>query len=114
MRQSGVLAAAAVFALEHHRARLAEDHDHAQLLARGLEGVPGARVDPARVDTNIVNIELDGPSAEPVIARARELGVLISSIAPRCLRAVTHLDVSRADIDEAGERMARVLSAARG
>lgn len=108
MRQSGVLAAAALFALEHHRARLAEDHDHAQLLARGLEGVPGARVDPARVDTNIVNIELDGPSAEPVIARARELGVLISSIAPRFLRAVTHLDVSR----EAATRAAAALGAA--
>ncbi|MBI3207122.1 MAG: aminotransferase class I/II-fold pyridoxal phosphate-dependent enzyme [Myxococcales bacterium] len=108
MRQCGVLAAAALFAIDHHRARLTDDHEHAQLLARGLCNVRGARVDPRGVETNIVNIELDGPSAERVIARAKELGVLIGSIAPRFLRAVTHLDVSR----DAATRAAAALAAA--
>jgi len=113
MRQSGVLASAALFALEHNLERLAEDHSNAQALARGLTGVPGARVDPGAVESNIVNIELSGPSAENVIAAARNRGVLLGSIARNTLRAVTHLDVSRADCLVAAEALALAIEEAK-
>jgi threonine aldolase len=100
MRQAGILAAGALHALTHHRARLAEDHANARSLAEGMAHVPGARVDVGRVETNIVNIDVDAP-AEVVTAEARDLGLLVQATGPGRLRAVTHLDVSRADIPAA-------------
>ncbi len=100
MRQAGILAAGALHALAHHRARLAEDHANARALAEALSRAPGVRVDLASVETNLVNIDLDVP-ADAVARLAREAGVLINPSGPRRLRAVTHLDVSRADIDAA-------------
>jgi len=116
MRQSGILTAAARYALVHHRARLADDHANARQLAELLSG-PGPRgagifVDAFKVETNIVNIDLD-VAAAPVAEAARELGVLISATAPRRLRAVTHLDVSRAQIDEAATLLRRAVEACR-
>lgn len=108
MRQSGVLAAAALHALDENLPRLAEDHAKAQLLAQGLAGVEGCRVDARAVETNIVNIELVGPSADAVIALAKDKGVLVGSIARATLRAVTHLDVSL----EATKRAAALLAEA--
>ncbi len=100
MRQVGVLAAAGLYALEHHVERLAEDHDHARLLAEAC----GA--DPAGVETNIVVVDV--PDAGAVVRAAAEKGVLVSSLGPRTVRLVTHLDVSRAQAETA----ARVLKAA--
>jgi threonine aldolase len=97
MRQSGILAAAALHALAHHRARLAEDHANARILVESLDGVEGARVEPERVETNLVYIEVDAV-ADAVARAARERGLLISAAGPRLLRAVTHLDVSRAAV----------------
>jgi threonine aldolase len=108
MRQAGLLAAAAIHALDHHRARLKEDHAHARDLAASLSRVPGARVDVGGVETNIVNIDLDVPAAE-VVAEARALGVAIHASSPRRLRAVTHLDVSRDDIGRAAELVALAI-----
>lgn len=109
MRQSGVLAAAALWALDENLPRLAEDHDKARALARGLEGVAGCRVAPESVETNIVNIELVGPSAETVIASAKARGVLVGSIARSTLRAVTHLDVSLAECERAATLLAEAI-----
>jgi threonine aldolase len=92
MRQAGVLAAAALYALEHHRARLADDHRHAAIFAGLLAGAKGASVDLASVETNIVNVDLDRP-ADAVVAAARARGVLVNAIGPKRLRAVMHLDV---------------------
>jgi threonine aldolase len=94
MRQSGILAAAALYALAHHRVRLAEDHANARILVESLDGLEGAHVEPERVETNLVYIEVDAV-ADAVARAARERGLLISAAGPRLLRAVTHLDVSR-------------------
>jgi threonine aldolase len=111
MRQSGILAAAALYALAHHRARLSEDHGNARVLAERMAGVEGARVDLATVETNLVNIDV-GPLASDVAREAQALGVLIAPSGPHRLRAVTHLDVSRAQIDTATEILAEALRSA--
>ncbi|MQW76492.1 aminotransferase class I/II-fold pyridoxal phosphate-dependent enzyme [Nocardioides sp. dk4132] len=99
MRQVGILAAAGLYALDHHVERLAEDHEHARILAEAL----GA--DPASVSTNIVVV--DRADAAQVVVRAREEGVLLSTVGPTALRLVTHLDVDRPAVD----RAARILAA---
>ncbi|HEY2074099.1 MAG TPA: threonine aldolase family protein [Gaiellaceae bacterium] len=92
MRQSGVLAAAALYALDNHVDRLADDHARARRLAEGIG------IDPADVDTNFVAIpDPDGDG----IARASESGVLLGELRPGWLRAVTHLDVTDDDVDAA-------------
>jgi len=102
MRQVGILCAAALHALEHHRARLADDHANARRLADGLAGVAGVRVVADEVETNIVIFEVTGLTA-PEVARRTEAaaGVRLHAIAPTRLRAVTHLDVDRAGVDRA-------------
>lgn len=101
MRQAGIVAAAGLYALEHHMERLAEDHENAGLLATGLAELPGVSVWPQ--ETNIVVIELDGPHSAPDLCRRlAEHGVLASPAAAgtdrRRIRMVTHLDVRRTDI----------------
>ena len=102
MRQAGIIAAAAHYALDHHVDRLAEDHANARRLAEGLAGLPGVTIDLAGVETNIILIELAGPmDAKTSLERLRERGVRMGAPGPRTLRAVTHLDVDRAAIDRA-------------
>jgi threonine aldolase len=112
MRQSGILAAAAIYALDHHRARLSEDHAHARELAARLAQIMGCVVDLESVETNIVNIDLDVP-ADAMAREARSLGVAIHSSGPTRLRAVTHLDVSRDDVTAAAEILALSIERAR-
>jgi len=95
MRQAGILAAAGLYAVEHHRARLADDHANARALAEALAGAPNVAVDLARVHTNIVMIDLARGTADVVIARAREHGVLLGAAGAQRVRAVAHLDVDR-------------------
>jgi threonine aldolase len=109
MRQAGIIAAGALYALTHHRARLAEDHANARALAEGMARVAGARIDTASVQTNIVNIDLDVP-ADAVASAARSLGVLIHASGPKRLRAVTHLEVTAGDIQTATDALARVIA----
>ncbi len=91
MRQAGVLAAAGLYALEHHREDLAADHRRARKLAEGLAGA-GYGCDPVAVETNIVVFEAPGLAAE-FLERARQAGVLLGAIGARTLRAVTHRDL---------------------
>jgi threonine aldolase len=117
MRQAGVIAAAALVALEEMRGRLAEDHANAKALARGLAGIPGVHIDAAKVVTNIVSFEVDPASMDAGAFQkaCAERGLRISRYlgnSPR-LRAVTHNDVTRADVDAALEIAASVLNSAR-
>jgi threonine aldolase len=95
MRQSGILAAAGLYALEHHRARLADDHANAKALAEALVGAPGILVDLNRVQTNIVMIDFERGTARAVVELAREDGILLGAAGAQRVRAVTHLDVDR-------------------
>ena len=113
MRQAGIIAAAGVYALEHHVDRLAEDHANAQLLAGGLGDIPGVRVDNPEPETNMVFFDLAGTGMAPpaFMAAIQERGVRVSGGGAR-LRAVTHLDVSRADVERALDVMGAVLAGA--
>lgn len=110
MRQVGVFAAAANFALDRNLDRLAEDHANARRIAETLAENPRIVIDPASVQTNILVFDVapDAADAPTVVARVGEQGVLVFAFGPRTIRAVTHLDVSR----EQCERAAAILSAA--
>ena len=110
LRQSGILAAAGIYALEHNRTRLAEDHAHARLLAQQLQQVRGVGV--GQADTNIVmiDIERDELTAADVVSRLKEQGVLVVEFTRTRVRAVTHMDVNRQDIERAADAFAEVLS----
>jgi threonine aldolase len=96
MRQAGVLAAAGLIALEKGPLRLAEDHANAKLLAQGLAAIPGLRIDPSRVESNIVIFDISGTgmNSADLAARLRERGVLANGLTPESMRMVTHRDVS--------------------
>jgi threonine aldolase len=108
MRQTGIYAAAGLYAIEHHQARLVEDHANAQRIARVLAQLPHVELDLATVQTNIVVFRLraGAPDAAAVAERARARGVLLFPFAARTLRVVTHLDVTAAQC----ERAARILA----
>jgi len=110
MRQVGVFAAAAAYALDHHGGQLQTDHANAALLARRLAASGRIELDQATVQTNIVvfRIAQGGPDAPTVVTHARERGVLLFAFGPRTLRAVTHLDVTRQECEQAGEVLAAV------
>ena len=111
MRQAGVLAAACLYALDHHVQRLAEDHANALLLARTLSELPGVNVDMEAVQTNIVYFDVKGTgrTAEAVVKSLEAHGVRIIALGPTRLRLVTHLDVDRAACEHAAEIFAKVL-----
>jgi len=111
MRQAGILAAAGIFALEHHIPRLKEDHHHAKRLAELLQKIPAVSVDVDLVETNIVvfSVAGDEPPAG-IVAKLKKAGVLINSVGGRSFRAVTHLDVGTDDIERAGEIFRTVLA----
>ncbi len=111
MRQAGVLAAAALHALAHHRARLAEDHANARLFAEKMARVPGVSVNLAGVESNMVNLDVQ-PASDAVSRAAKEMGLLINPTSPKRLRAVTHLDVSRAQVEQAAEILAAAVAKA--
>ncbi len=103
MRQAGIIAAGCLYALRHHVERLAEDHDHAQRLAHGLAECQGIDLDPNRIETNIVIFDVapSGCRAAEVADRLLAHGVRVSGADKTRLRAVTHLDVTQRDIEDA-------------
>jgi threonine aldolase len=108
MRQVGIIAAGALYALEHHIDRLAEDHEKARVLAAAIRETPGLALDPDIVETNIVIFKLapELGSAAEFAARLREQGVRMNAVGPQRIRAVTHLDVSMKLVEIAGKEIA--------
>ena len=99
LRQSGILAAAALHALDHHVDRLAEDHANARVLAEGLAELPGVEIDLGSVETNIVIFRVE--DAGGFVAAMADVGVEVGALDGRRVRAVTHLDVDRAGVEAA-------------
>ena len=114
MRQNGIFTGAALYALDHHLARLPEDHANARVFAERLAAGAPVQLDLATVQTNIVvfhlpdNLGLDAPTLS---ARARDRGVLVNAFGPRTVRAVTHLDVNRAQCVRAADELVALLAA---
>lgn len=110
MRQVGILAAAVLYALDHHIERLADDHRNAQVIAQAVADTPGLRLEPAEVDTNLVWFEIDRAlgTAHDVAAELKEHGILVYA-SGQTARACTHLDVSSADAEKAAEAIHAVV-----
>ena len=112
MRQAGILAAAGLIALEKMPARLHQDHANAKFLAQGLAQVPGIKIDPGKVATNIVVFDLSGTgmdSAE-LSRKLAERNILANGISPEAMRMVTHMDVDRAGCERALEALREACS----
>ena len=114
LRQSGILAAAGLHALDHHVERLAEDHRHARLFAEAIDEIPGVALDLEAVQTNIVYFDVGetGLSAPEVSARLQARGISVGAFDRRTMRAVTHLDVDEAGVREAAAALAEVIDQA--
>ena len=112
MRQAGILAAAGIYALERHVSRLKTDHDNAKKLARILYQIPSIQLIPQHVETNIVIFDVVDERRSPadLVAVFKEQGLLINAIGGKSFRAVTHMNVTDKQIDEAGVIMTRVLT----
>jgi threonine aldolase len=111
MRQSGILAAAGLYALDHNIERLAEDHANARLFAEGVASIKGIKLDPGLPETNIVFFDTTAAGVAPAdfVARALTHDLRLGHISRR-VRAVTHLDVSRADVVRGVEIVRRLLA----
>ncbi len=114
MRQAGIIAAAGIYALEHNVERLAEDHQHAKLLAERISSARGLRLNPQEVETNIFFLQLDPTEARldaPGLQRAlRAHDVLVNASDQYSMRLVTHLDVTRAQVEQAAQVICDVLN----
>ncbi|MGE5315435.1 MAG: low-specificity L-threonine aldolase [Acidobacteriota bacterium] len=112
MRQAGIIAAGAIYALDHHIDRLKEDHEKARYFAESVNAVPGLSVDLSAVQTNIVLVDVSGTGKTPddVIAILKQKGVLVSGGTYTTIRAVTHLDVSMEQVKEAVNVIQAVFS----
>ena len=115
MRQAGIMAAAGVYALDHHVQRLAEDHANAQLLAAALREIPGVEIAMTPVETNLVffNLAGAGVTAEQLASNLLGKNIRIGVDGPAMMRAVTHIDISRADILEAADAIRAAMTGAR-
>jgi threonine aldolase len=113
MRQVGIVAAAALYALEHHVGRLADDHRNARVIARAVADTPGLRLTPPEVETNLVWFQVDpgAGTAREVDAALKRRGVLVHVAGPYTLRACTHLDVSAAQAERAAEAIRQAVPA---
>lgn len=107
MRQSGILAAGALYGLDHHRERLVEDHRHAAQLADTIRGCDGLKILPESIDTNIVIFGVDPKlsTAAEFITKLQSKGVNAMATGPQSIRMVTHLDISSSQIEEARQAL---------
>jgi threonine aldolase len=101
MRQAGIIAAGALHAVKHHRARLADDHEHAQVLAKGLSETPGIEIDSATVETNIVRFRVTATDAASFVEELHRRGVHMLPSGADAVRAIPYLNISRAEIERA-------------
>ncbi len=108
MRQAGIVAAAGLYALDHHVERLAEDHANARVLADGLAAIHGVRLDADRVETNIVIFEVDDAFA--LVGALHDAGIEVTPLGPTRIRMVTHLDVDRAGCELAVSAIRETLA----
>jgi threonine aldolase len=113
MRQAGIIAAGALYALDHHRQRLEDDHANARQLAAGLNGIPGLRINSENVDTNIVYFDIENQDAAEIVNRLTEMNVLVLTTGPNTVRAVTSLEVDADDIEKAVEAVREVMTSSR-
>ena len=115
MRQAGIIAAAGLYALDHNVERLAEDHTNAKILARGLAEIPGIQIEVEHVETNMVFFDVAGLdiTAQEAVARLWEEGVRMGVAGRTRIRAVTHLDVTQAQVERAVEVAQRLLRKAK-
>ncbi len=111
MRQAGMLAAAGIYALEHHLDRLAEDHQNARRLGEIVSTCEGIHLNPEQIDTNIIFIDVSGTGipAIQISQRLEEQGINMGAFSETALRAVTHLDVSHEQVEEAGQQFVRII-----
>lgn len=109
MRQVGYLAAACIFAMDHHIDRLAEDHANARILAEAVVRIPAFRLTPLRIETNLVWFDVDPKFAQgrDVVVKLQEQGILASALGRQTVRLCTHLDVSRGDCERVAEAIVR-------
>ena len=116
MRQAGILGAAGLYALDHHLDRLADDHANARTIAETLAQSGRVILDLATVQTNIIVFGLApaAPDAPTIVAQARDRGVLVFAFTPRTIRAVTHLDVSRAQCQRAASILVELIDGRTG
>jgi threonine aldolase len=111
MRQAGVAAAAALYAVENHIERLADDHRNARVIAQAIADTPGLRLDPPEVETNLVFFEVDadlGPAQE-LAAALKQRGILTHTTGPQTIRVCTHLDVSSAQAERVADTVRKVV-----
>jgi threonine aldolase len=111
MRQAGIAAAAALYAVENHIERLAEDHRNARVIAHAIADTPGLRLDPPEVETNLVFFEVDadlGPAKE-LVAALNQRGILVHATGLQTIRACTHLDVSAAQAERVAETIRKAV-----
>ncbi len=111
MRQVGIIAAAGIYAMDHHLGRLKEDHQNAKRLAVGLKELKGISIDPKYVETNIVIFDVadTGLDASQVTKEMKKEGILIHAFGKTQIRLVTHLDVNSGDIEKALKAFAKIL-----
>jgi len=109
MRQAGIIAAGALYALEHHRRLLTHDHKNAQNLAHALANLPGIEIDPDTVETNLIFFKVNCMTAPELAQKLHDAGVHVLALGPDSIRAVTHLDVSADQIKQAVEIFAKLL-----
>ena len=113
MRQAGIVAAAGLHAIEHHRTRLHEDHANARAFAEALHGAKNIAIDPAKVQTNIVMLDVIGHGAQELVAAVRTKGVIIignPTLGATRIRVVTHLDVTREQVLAAAKAIAEAAA----
>ncbi|MBT6277934.1 MAG: threonine aldolase family protein [Chromatiales bacterium] len=115
LRQGGIVAAAGTYALEHHLHRLADDHTNAKRFAAIVAGVDGIELTPASIETNIVFFDVSGTGvdAQRVSTALEERGINVGAFSPTVMRAVTHLDVTTEQVEEAGHALIEVVAALR-
>jgi threonine aldolase len=109
MRQAGIVAAGALFALKNHRTRLTKDHENARLLASGITSIRGLELNPADVETNMLRFRVNRFTAQELVERLKAAGVLVLPVSRDTIRAVTNLMVSEEDMHEAVKCLSNIM-----